>query len=180
VIGSPTGTAKRQSVALQLSNRSFGHITHSGFSYDPYKIRISERLLANSSIDIVTFCRPLMDILDADAGLLHRLILSDEAQFQPSKYAKKQNCRYWSDEQPHTVLEMPLRISKVTVWCRVLVFGTTGPHFFEEGHCAVTVNSTRHRAVLEKLEVDAECMYGGLWVQQDGPQRTQHVSQWAV
>lgn len=115
----------------------------------------------------VAFCRWFIGVLDANAVVLHKLIMSIEAHFHLSGYVDKQNCRYWSVEQTHNVFRKPLHSSKVTVWCGVSAFEIIGPHFFEVGNCRVTVTSAWYQTILEMLEVDADDIDGELWFQQD-------------
>lgn len=86
-------------------------------------------------------------------------------------FVNKQNCRYWCENNPQVLHEMPLHPEKLTVWCGLWHGGVIGPYFFrdEEGR-AVTVNGDRYRAMLleflwpELDNIDIEEM----WFQQDG------------
>ncbi|GFW39911.1 transposable element Tc3 transposase [Trichonephila clavipes] len=42
---------------------------------------------------------------------------SDEAHFWLNGYVNKQNCRIWSEANPHVYVETPLHPEKLTVWC---------------------------------------------------------------
>ena len=68
---------------------------------------------------LVTFCGRLMGIVDSDAGVLDRLIMSDEVNFRLSRYINKQNYRHWSDQQPRDVLGKATHSLKVTAWSGV-------------------------------------------------------------
>ncbi|GFU85483.1 hypothetical protein TNCV_1913651 [Trichonephila clavipes] len=41
----------------------------------------------------------------------------DEAHFWLNGYVSKQNCRIWSEANPHVYVETPLHPEKLTVWC---------------------------------------------------------------
>ncbi|XP_073819568.1 uncharacterized protein [Musca autumnalis] len=91
-----------------------------------------------------------------------------------------QNCRIWSEENPHKTLETPLHPQKLTVWCVLWAGGVIGPYFFRNNVGeAVTVNGDRYRAMitdyfvpeLDGMNVDE------LWFQQDGATcHTAHVT----
>jgi hypothetical protein len=51
-------------------------------------------------------------ILDANAVVLHRLIMSDEARFHFSGYVNKQNCQYQSNTQIHSVFRSLYTVEK--------------------------------------------------------------------
>ena len=45
------------------------------------------------------------------------ILTSDEAHFYLNGTAKKQNCCYWSPDNPHNIHQRPLHSNCVTVWC---------------------------------------------------------------
>lgn len=46
-----------------------------------------------------------------------KVLFSDEAHFWLIGYVNKQNCRNWSDKQPHFIQELTMYPEKTTVWC---------------------------------------------------------------
>ncbi|GFW48648.1 transposable element Tc3 transposase [Trichonephila clavipes] len=52
-----------------------------------------------------------------------RILLSDEAHFWLNGYVNKQNCRIWSEANPHVYVETPLHPEKLTVWCALWAGG---------------------------------------------------------
>ncbi|GFU65123.1 transposable element Tc3 transposase [Trichonephila clavipes] len=48
---------------------------------------------------------------------------SDEAHFWLNGYVNKQNCRIWSEDNPHVYVETPLHLEKLTVWCALWAGG---------------------------------------------------------
>ena len=59
-------------------------------------------------------CDKILEMIEENPDAT--IITSDEAHFYLSGGVNKQNCRYWSSENPH---QKPLRSKKVTVWCAV-------------------------------------------------------------
>ncbi|GFW91070.1 transposable element Tc3 transposase [Trichonephila clavipes] len=51
------------------------------------------------------------------------LVTSDEAHFWLNGYVNKQNCRIWSEANPHVYVETPLHPEKLTVWCALWAGG---------------------------------------------------------
>ncbi|GFX98185.1 uncharacterized protein TNCV_4908281 [Trichonephila clavipes] len=52
-----------------------------------------------------------------------RILFSDEAHFWLNGYVNKQNCRIWSEANPHVYAETPLHPEKLTVWCALWAGG---------------------------------------------------------
>ena len=48
------------------------------------------------------------------------LVFSDEAHFWLNGYVNKLNCRFWSEDQPEALQELPMHPEKVTVWCGLM------------------------------------------------------------
>ncbi|CAH2101362.1 unnamed protein product [Euphydryas editha] len=95
---------------------------------------------------------------------------SDEAHFHINGHVNKQNCRYWSSENPKTKHQRPLHSPKVTVWAAISAKGIIGPYFFEDFQ--VTVNSTEYvRMLRDFLSPQLQEFTGynrNTWFQQDG------------
>jgi hypothetical protein len=60
------------------------------------------------------------------------LFITDEAYFHLSGYVNIQNTRIWSDENLHSVHQIPLRDIKIGVWRAVSTRRIIGPIFYHE------------------------------------------------
>ena len=88
--------------------------------------------------------------LEENEKFHRKIIFSDEAHFWLNVFVNKQNMRYWSATNPNVLLDTPLHLQKVTVWCGFHAEGVIGPYFFvDENDRHVTVNGERYRAMLE-------------------------------
>lgn len=80
----------------------------------------------------------------------------------------RHNCVYWSQDNPHVIMEHELNLPGVTVWCGVPVRGIVGPYFFFNE----TVNSEHYLQFLEELRaaLDNDARFAGheIILQQDG------------
>ncbi len=99
-----------------------------------------------------------------------KIIFSDEANFHLSGFINKQNCHFWANDNPRTIVEKPMHPSKVTVWCAFFAGGIIGLFFFEnDASNSVTVTRERYCAMItnffspELNAMDVE----NLWFQQD-------------
>ena len=74
-----------------------------------------------------------------------KIIMSDEAYFRLGGYVNKQNCRIWGSANPKMIIEEPLYLQGVTVWCGFGAGGIIGPYFFEnEAGAAFPGNGLRY------------------------------------
>ena len=79
-------------------------------------------------------------------------MFSDEAHFWLNGYVNKQNCRFWSEDQPEELQKLPMHPEKVTVWCGLWAGGIIGPYFFKDAaNRNVTVNGERYREMISNF-----------------------------
>ncbi|GFY35967.1 putative DD41D transposase [Trichonephila clavipes] len=100
-----------------------------------------------------------------------RILFSDEANFWLNGYVNQQNCRIWSEANPHVYVKTPLHPEKLTVWCALWAGGIIGPYFIknDEGH-NVTVNGDRYKTMITNFFIPELNNHDvqELWFQQDG------------
>ncbi|GFU69137.1 transposable element Tc3 transposase [Trichonephila clavipes] len=87
---------------------------------------------------VIENCTSRLDYIRASRGspMPEIIFKIDEAHFWLNGYVNKQNCRIWSEANPHVYVETPLHPEKLTVWCALWAGGIIGPYFFknDEGH----------------------------------------------
>ena len=65
----------------------------------------------------------------------------NEATFQTNDRVNRHNCVYWSDSNPHFILEHELNVPRVIVWGGIWSNGVVGPFFFRR-ECYIRELST--------------------------------------
>ena len=89
----------------------------------------------------------------AEDPLLNRnIVFSDEAHFWLNVYVNKQNCRFWSEDQPEELQKLPMHLEKVTVWCGLWAGGIIGSYFFKDAEKRnITMNGRRYRGMISNF-----------------------------
>ena len=67
------------------------------------------------------------------SSFYRKIVFSDEAHFYFNGYVNKQNCRFWSEDQPEELQKLSMHSEKVTVWCGLWAGGIIGPYFCKDG-----------------------------------------------
>lgn len=167
---SPRRSARRHAVALGMSARSLRRILHFDLHFHPYKIMMSQELSVQDCTNRKNLCEEMLTQIAPETAFFS----SDEAHFHLSGAVNKQNFRYWAENNPRIIHEVPLHSPKLTVWCAISQFGVIGPYFFQEDGVTVTVNSNRYISMLQHFleprieEIIEEEGLEDLWFQQDG------------
>ena len=93
--------------------------------------------------------------LAKDPFFYRKIVFSDEAHFwlNTCRYVSKQNCRFFSEDQPEELQKLPMHPEKVTVWCGLWAGGIIAPFFFKDA---------ANRNGLQELDLH------DMWFQQDG------------
>ncbi len=94
------------------------------------------------------FCEWYLIISASDPDFSDSILWIDEAIFKMNGHVNRYNCVYWSDTNPHLILQKELNSPGVMVWAGVNVRGFIGPYFFD-----TNVNANSCLELLEQLRV---------------------------
>ena len=137
--------------------------------FHPYKLPILHKLYEDDSDRRLEMAVWFQVQLEEDPDFVRRNILfSDEANFYVSGEVNRQNCRYYSQDNPHFMLDSKEHSGpKIMVWCGLWRDHVLGPFFFNQ-----TV--TGERIYLNMLQNDLIPQFDLLgdgrptWFMQDG------------
>ncbi|CAF1568372.1 unnamed protein product, partial [Rotaria sp. Silwood1] len=127
----PQTSKKRASIDLGISRRSLGRLMQD-LNLKLYKPRVLQALNEDDPDRRTEFCEWVLDSFEEDPTLLDRILWTDEAIFKVNGRVNRHNCVYWSDTNPHLVIEQELNVPQVVVWGGIWSNGVVGPYFFED------------------------------------------------
>lgn len=148
----PEMSVRCRSAELGIARESTRRILRLDLDLHPHKMVLTQELKPDDHRMRREFADWALEMLDGDPDFGQNIIFSDEAHFWLSGYVNKQNCRYWSDQQPQIFEEAQMHPQRLTVWCGLWHGGIIGPYFFRNGEGrAVTVNGERYRTMLTEF-----------------------------
>ena len=142
---SPQKSLRRGALELGLSKNTIHRILRER-KLKPYKIQILQKINDEDKDRRLEFAEEQLEVMTRIDDYLDLVIFSDECIFCLDGRVNKQNCRYWSDENPHFYAEQPLHSPKLTIWCGIWSGGIIGPAVFEE-----TVNGDNYLELLKAV-----------------------------
>jgi len=110
----PQTSQRRAARDLDISRSTLQHIMKD-LNLKPYKPKLLQALNEDDPDRRMEFCEWILDTIEEDPTLLDRILWTDEAIFQTNGRVNRHNCVYWSDTNPHFVIEQELNTSRVIV-----------------------------------------------------------------
>lgn len=143
--------------------------------YHPYKVQLVQELSEDDPDRRLQFCEIMQDLCNRNPRFVRNILFSDEATFCLHGSVNRQNCRYWSRENPHWIIEAHTQHpQKVNVWAGIVDNRIIGPFFFEEtltGHRYLEFLRNELMPVLAQIfphENDPDQVHDDIWLQHDG------------
>ena len=72
----------------------------------------------------------MLNILDANDELVDRIYWSDESTFNLNGTVNRHNSYYWSETNPHKLIEKKPKSIGLSVWAAISSQGIIEPYFF--------------------------------------------------
>lgn len=121
----PRRSVRKQAFALNLHRSTVQRVLKQDLKLHPYKIQLVQALKPADYPTRLTFANEMFERFNG----FNNIIFSDEAHFHLDGYVNKQNCRYWSANNPREKHQQQLHSPKVTVWAAMSSQGIIGPFF---------------------------------------------------
>lgn len=164
---SPKTSVRRASSQLNLSRTSVHRILKDQKMH-PYHLRILHELLDEDLAARRAFSEEILEVIEHSEHFLDKLLFSDEAVFHLTGAVNRQNCVYWSSDNPSFTTTKPLQSPKIVVWMGVWSGGLIGPYVFDGTVTGESYLTMLRDWLLPQLQEIDEFNDGELFFQQDG------------
>ena len=138
-------------------------------SYHPYKGKLVHKLHPGDPERRMDFLAIFSNLLEQDQNVLSKILWSDECRFNNNGVVNRHNCHYWSQNNPHWIIEKEnQRLFGINVWCGILNGYILGPYFYDgnlNGPRYLNFLQTTLPELLEEVPIQIR---QDLWLQQDG------------
>ncbi|CAF4499633.1 unnamed protein product [Rotaria sp. Silwood2] len=111
----PRTSQRRASDDLNISRTSLQRLMKD-LNLKPYKSRLLQALNEDDPDRRLEFCEWILDSTQDDQTLLDQILWTHEATFKTNGRVNRHNCVYWSDTNPHFIIEQELNVPQVIVW----------------------------------------------------------------
>ncbi|CAF4766205.1 unnamed protein product, partial [Rotaria sp. Silwood2] len=136
----------------------------------PYKSRLLQALHEDDPDRRLEFSQWALDSIREDPIILDRILWTDEAIFQTNGRVNRHNYVYWSDTNPHFIIEQELNVPRVIVWGGMWSNEVVGPFFFEDNVTSQTYLQMLKSHIIPQLE-EQPTFQTMIWQQDGAPQR---------
>lgn len=155
-----------------ISRTNVFRILHK-YKFHPYKIRLVHELNEDDFDRRIEFCESLTERINLHQNFLYKICFSDESTFSLNGEVNRQNCRYWSDTNPHLYRQVHTqRPQKLNVWAGILGDHIIGPFFIDDnltGEKYLDVLENRIIPCINRaIEEDMNLFENEIVFQQDG------------
>lgn len=101
----PTQSTRKRSSALNVPRTSLQRILKKDLLMHPYKIQLVQELKDTDAIQRENYANEMLNRFTS----FNNIMFSDEAHFHLNGHVSKQNCRYWSPNNPKLKHQKPLQ-----------------------------------------------------------------------
>lgn len=171
----PHATLRSTATEVGISKSSVRNVLKK-HKFHPYKVQLHQEMNEDDPDRRLQFCEQLLMEINNNNNYISQVCFSDEAAFSLHGVVNRHNCRYWSDVNPHWMIEAHTQHEqKVNVWAGILGNSIVGP-FFIDGN----LNGQKYLEMLEQNIVPAingiaQDLYDPIF-QQDGAPPHYHLT----
>lgn len=128
----PRNSLRIASLDLDLPRETIRRNLKKYNNIKPFKPKFLHTLEEGDTEKRMEYCLWTQGEYENDRNFINKILFSDEATFTTNGTVNSQNSRYWTEENPHWVINCRRQYSqKINVWCGILNTRIIGPFFFE-------------------------------------------------
>lgn len=164
----PHLSTRRAALHHDVSHMSV-HRCLKSIRFHPYKMHLVQELNEDDPDRRIEFCDEMMTIINNDNNFLHNIVFSDEATFQLNGHVNRHNFRYYSDVNPHWMVEYHTQYpEKLNVWAGILNNTLIGPFFIDGNLNAQKYETMLRDEIVPEIRRKSGENFENIWFQQDG------------
>ena len=160
-INSPRKSVRRLCRELEISRQSIYNLLRKR-NFKPYLSCLFHALLNGDADRRVEFSELFLDLMRNDENLQDKIWWSDEACSKLNGHINRHNCAYWSQKNPHVILEK-VNVPGIIVWAAMFSNGIIGPFFFD-----ASITGERYVKMLQTYFFPQAQQQEDIYFQQDG------------
>ncbi|KAJ8937425.1 hypothetical protein NQ318_012623 [Aromia moschata] len=127
----PHTSSRQTASALNINHSSILRVLTENQMH-PYKLVPTNEIVEDDFDRRILFCEQMMQIIDDNTLQIENVLFSDESTFTLHGPVSRQNCRYWSRENPQWMWELHTQTpQKVNVWAGIIGENIIGPFFID-------------------------------------------------
>lgn len=167
-VENPRLSIRKAAQQLEMSTFSI-HKNLKLLKFHPYKIHLHQELNEDDYDRRLEFCEIMMGWIDENPNFLYNIVFSDEATFEITGKVNRHNFRYWSDENPHWLLEASTQYPlKLNVWAGLYRDQLVGPFFIDGNLDGTKYLQVLTDEIIPAIREIAGADFHNVWFQQDG------------
>lgn len=150
-VEAPSTSQRRAALQLDIPRSSLQRLMKT-LKFKAYRPRLLHALNEDDFDRRSQFCEEFLVRLAADPTLPDRILWTDEASFKMNGLVNRHNSVYWSDTNPHLIVQQELNAPGHNVWAGISSHGIIGPYFFHGTVTGVTYENMLMEAVIPELQ----------------------------
>lgn len=160
---SPGKWTRKASAELGIPQRSVQRMIKK-LKLEPYRPSLLQALHEDDTDRQLEFCETIIIQAEPDQNLLCSILWTDEAYFKLNGRVNRHNCVYWSDVNPHLVIQEELNVSGGMVWGCILSSALMDPYFFEGSVISNSYIEMLREVVFPELENSPFVQYANAYL----------------
>jgi hypothetical protein len=126
---SPHKSTRKGSSELKISRTSYQRVLKH-LKLKPHRPRLLHALHEDDPDRRVAFCEWYLIRHEGNPDFSKSVLWTDGSCFKLNEGVNRHSCVYWSDTNPHEIIQEELYVPGVTVWAGIWSQGILGPYFF--------------------------------------------------